>query len=275
MTTTQSVGDNGVIETFVALEEAMPVIAKPKKGKTKPIPVEELSALLTAGEKAALKNLVNGASAKAKAQKRAAKKRQQKKELKRKVTPKLLPSSHLTGYYHTPGKWTKHSIPIDDGVTTSVRFETDTGAFIYMRVRYDPDRQEAVYSVSNQASEVRRWNKNPIAAGVIGKEPVFNYNKAAQSRIKDLTKALYGILAVTDCMTADGYYQDGKRKTEWDVEKATPITSQYVNMWEKSGVIVKGIPVHCQCGKHKTKDGLYTCKDLHDRLAAAKMLISL
>lgn len=234
-----SLSDVDAVTAFSALEDSLPEIKPAKKGKKKP---ED--------------------------------KRREKKKKVARLKP-VLPPSHLTGYYHTPGKWGKHPIPIDDGTTTSVRFETDTGAFLYLRVRWDTERQEAVYSVSNQGTDPQRWAKNPVAAGVIGKEPVYNYNKPAKTRIKELTKALYNIIAVTDGMTSDGYYPDGKPKNSWTPEKAPQNISQYVKSWEKNGVIVKGIPVHCHCGNHKTKDGLFTCKDLHDRLMEAKLLISL
>jgi hypothetical protein len=176
-----------------------------------------------------------------------------------------------------PGEWSGKTIPINMGKTVMVNIKDESGAALKLKVRKDPITQDTVFGLYHESKDW--WNakgKDLVHGGVLG-DPlkVVKHNEPSTKRIKNLERALHNMIAAFDCFTSDAYYPNGTKRLSWDLNLTEEMPYSIIQDMKKGGILSKGVPLHCRCGKHKSRDGLFTCKDLHDRVEAARLLISL
>ena len=166
-----------------------------------------------------------------------------------------------TGYKH---------IATPKGLWMRAQVGTPAG-YINLMVKHNDGKD--IYTVTR--TSVKDFKTETVVSGDLDSKVKVKKSKGAKAQIKDMQDSIWKVLSLYDAFKAkawtgpvdkDGVPTENKKYKEIDPTLVA------------AGYFKKGVPIHCECGKHTTHDDdgrEISCKDFADAIDAMRGMVSL
>lgn len=143
--------------------------------------------------------------------------------------------------------------------------------YVNLMVKHNAGKD--IYTVTR--TSVKDFKTETVVSGDLDSKVKVKKSKGAKSQIHDMQDAIWKVLALYDAFEAKAWTGPvGKDGVPTENKKYKEIDPHLLAV----GYFKKGVPIHCECGKHTAHDDNgreISCKDFADAINAMRGLISL